>query len=92
MHLFSILHVFGTLFLVTGISMVLPLACALIYAEGDFFALLVSAVLTIALGAPLWWFFRQHHDLGIREGIFICCTVLEWPMFIPSNTKMRYPY
>ena len=54
MHLFSILHVFGTLFLVTGISMVLPLICALIYGEGDFTALLASAVLILALGVPLW--------------------------------------
>ncbi len=71
MHPFSILHVFGTLFLVTGISMVLPIVCALIYPEGDIFALSVSAVLTLLLGAPLWWFFRKHHELAIRDGIFI---------------------
>ncbi|MDJ0804528.1 MAG: hypothetical protein QNI97_16755, partial [Desulfobacterales bacterium] len=71
MHLFSILHVFGTLFLVTGISMVLPIICALIYPEGDLTALFVSAVLTLSLGAPLWWFFRKHHELAIRDGIFI---------------------
>ena len=71
MHLFPILHVFGTLLMVTGISMVLPLICAWIYGEGDFFALLVSAVLILAIGAPLWWFFRKHHNLGIKDGIFI---------------------
>jgi hypothetical protein len=36
MHLFSILHVFGTLLTVTGISMILPMICSIIYAEGDF--------------------------------------------------------
>jgi trk system potassium uptake protein TrkH len=71
MHPFSILHVFGTLFMVTGISMTLPLICALIYREGDFLALLVSAVLILLLGTPLWWFFRKHHELAIRDGIFI---------------------
>ena len=71
MHLLSILHVFGTLFMVTGISMVLPIACALIYREGDLWALLVSAVLILLLGLPLWWTFRKHHDLGIKDGIFI---------------------
>jgi len=71
MHLFPILHVFGTLLMVTGISMVLPLGCALIYGEGDFFALLVSAVLILVLGVPLWWFFRKHHNLGMKDGIFI---------------------
>jgi trk system potassium uptake protein TrkH len=71
MHLFPILHVFGTLFLVTGISMALPIGCALIYQEGDLFALIVSSVVIISLGLPLWWFFRKHHDLGIKDGIFI---------------------
>ena len=71
MHLFSILHVFGTLLLVTGISMILPLSCSYIYAEGDSPALLVSTAIALAAGAPLWWFFRKHHDLGIKDGIFI---------------------
>jgi trk system potassium uptake protein TrkH len=71
MHLFSILHVFGTLFMVTGISMALPLACSLIYGEGDFTAILISAAAILFLGAPLWWRFRKHLDLGIKDGIFI---------------------
>lgn len=71
MHLFSIVHVFGTLLLVTGISMLAPLTCSLIYGGGDFFALLVSGAVTIGLGAPLWWGYRKHHDLGIKDGIFI---------------------
>jgi trk system potassium uptake protein TrkH len=71
MHLFSILHVFGTLFMVTGISMALPLVCSLIYGEGDFNAILISATAILFLGAPLWWRFRKHLDLGIKDGIFI---------------------
>lgn len=71
MHPFSIVHVFGTLLLVTGISMSAPLTCSLIYGDGDFFALLVSAAATVGLGAPLWWVSRKHHDLGIKDGIFI---------------------
>jgi len=71
MHPFSILHVFGTLFTVTGISMIFPLICASIYREGDFASLLFSMVLIIFLGSPLWWGFRKHHDLGIKDGIFI---------------------
>ena len=54
MHLLSILHVFGTLLLVTGISMILPMICALIYGEGDFLAIMISTVLTLLLGGPLW--------------------------------------
>jgi trk system potassium uptake protein TrkH len=71
MHLFSILHVFGTLFIVTGISMALPLVCSLIYGEGDFSAILISATAILFLGAPLWWRFRKYLDLGIKDGIFI---------------------
>ena len=71
MHLFSILHVFGTLFMVTGISLALPLVCSLIYGEGDFSAILISAAVILFLGAPLWWRFRKHLDLGIKDGIFI---------------------
>ncbi len=87
MHLFSILHVFGTLFLVTGISMVLPLICALIYPDGDFWALFVSAVLILLLGAPLWWYFRKYHDLGIRDGIFIA--VFGW-VFVSALSALPF--
>ncbi|MGA6925155.1 MAG: TrkH family potassium uptake protein, partial [Desulfosarcina sp.] len=71
MHPYSILHVFGTLFVVTGISMVLPLICSLIYREGDSAALLVSALSTLSIGVPLWWGYRKHLDLGMKDGIFI---------------------
>ena len=71
MHPFSILHVFGTLFIVTGISLAAPLFCALIYGEGDFTAIFASALLILSLGAPLWWGFRKHLDLGMKDGIFI---------------------
>jgi trk system potassium uptake protein TrkH len=71
MHLFSILHVIGTLLLVTGGSMTLPVACSLIYGDGDFWALLISEGVILLLGTPLWWSFRKYHDLGIKDGIFI---------------------
>jgi trk system potassium uptake protein TrkH len=35
------------------------------------FPLLISAALILTLGLPLWWLFRKHHDLGIKDGIFI---------------------
>jgi trk system potassium uptake protein TrkH len=71
MHLFSILHVIGTLLVVTGGSMTLPVACSLIYGENDFWALLISEGVILAMGAPLWWSFRKYHELGIKDGIFI---------------------
>ena len=67
----SITYVFGTLLMVTGGSMALPLIFSLYYNEGDLFALSISAVITTVLGLPLWWFFRKYHELNIKDGFFI---------------------
>ncbi|MBE9572870.1 MAG: TrkH family potassium uptake protein, partial [Proteobacteria bacterium] len=71
MHFSSIAHVLGTLLIVTGSSMALPLICSLYYNEGDLFSILISAIITVALGLPLWWFFRKNQDLNIKDGFFI---------------------
>ena len=71
MHFSSIAHVLGTLLIVTGSSMGLPLICSLVYNEGDLFSILISGIITIALGLPCWWFFRKNHDLNIKDGFFI---------------------
>ncbi len=68
----AIVHVMGTLLLVTAGALLLPAVCSLCYgAEGDLFALLVSAGLCAAAGGPLWWLFRKHQDLGTRDALFI---------------------
>jgi len=67
MHFSSITHVLGTLLIVTGSSMALPLICSLYYNEGDLFSILISAIITVALGLPLWWFFRKNQDLNIKD-------------------------
>lgn len=67
----SITYVLGTLLLVTGTSITFPLMYALYFNDGDFSALAVSAVIILALGAPLWWFFRKEHKLNIKDGFFI---------------------
>ena len=67
----SITYVLGTLLLVTGSSMVFPLIFSLYYNEGDFEAIAISAVVTILIGLPLWWFFRKNHELNIKDGFFI---------------------
>jgi len=71
MHFSSIAHVLGTLLIVTGSSMALPLICSLYYNDGDLFSILISGIITIALGLPCWWFFRKNHDLNMKDGFFI---------------------
>ena len=67
----SIANVLGKLFIVTGCSMALPLICSIYYKENDLFPILVSAVIIILIGLPLWWIFRKSHDLDIKDGFFL---------------------
>jgi trk system potassium uptake protein TrkH len=67
----SIANVLGKLFIVTGSSMVLPLICSIYYKENDFIPILLSAIIIILIGFPLWWFFRKDHDLDIKDGFFL---------------------
>ncbi|MCP3950726.1 MAG: TrkH family potassium uptake protein [Desulfobacterales bacterium] len=74
----TIIYVLGTLLLVTGSSMVLPLAFSLYYNDGDFAAIAVSAVITLGVGLPFWWSFRKYQELNIKDGFFIA--VFGWTM------------
>ncbi len=72
MHYRSITHVFGTLLLVTSGAMLAPAVCSLFYGnEDDLGAILISAAITGAVGGPLWWRFRQHRELEIRDALAI---------------------
>ncbi len=67
----AITYVLGILLLVIGSSMVFPILCSLCYNEDDLFPILISAIITIGLGLPLWWFFRNNKELNIKDGFFI---------------------
>jgi trk system potassium uptake protein TrkH len=67
----SIAFVVGTLLLVTGGALVLPVICSLWYREGDFFALSVSMLVLIAVGLPLRLMFRADKNLGTREAFLL---------------------
>lgn len=67
----SIANVFGTLLVVTGCSLLLPLCCSIIYGENDLLAFVWSALLITGAGLPLRRFFRNHNQLSIKDGIFI---------------------
>ena len=67
----AIFHVLGALLLFIGSTMLLPLACALIYNDGDAFSLFVAMGITVSIGLPLWWSFRKYRDLTLKDGFFI---------------------
>ncbi len=67
----TIANVLGKLLIVTGISMVFPWICSLYYRENDLYAIAITAIITLSLGYPLWWFFRRSDDLNIKDGFFI---------------------
>ncbi len=67
----SIANVFGTLLIVTGCSMSLPVLCSLLYGEDDLTAIIVSSLIIIGLGIPLKRIFRNNNTLHIRDGLFI---------------------
>ena len=71
MHYSSIAHVVGILLVVTGSSMVLPVACSFYYGESDLFPLIISTLITLALGLPLWRMNRKSYELEVRDGIFV---------------------
>ncbi len=67
----AISHVLGALLIFIGSTMLLPLACALIYNDGDALSLLIAMGVSIAIGFPLWWSFRKYRDLTLKDGLFI---------------------
>lgn len=67
----AISHVLGALLLFIGSTMLLPLACALIYNDGDALSLLMAMGITVGIGLPLWWSFRKYRDLTLKDGFFI---------------------
>ncbi len=64
-------HMIGALLLVTAAGMLPPIICSLIYGENDLFAFVVSATITAAIGAPLYWIYRRHEDLSPRHALLI---------------------
>ena len=68
----AIANVMGTLLLVTGGAMLLPVVCSLLYRdEGDLFALSMGACIAGGIGFPLWFFFRDEQELELRDAFVI---------------------
>ncbi len=70
----AIANVLGTLLLVTGGSMILPVICALYYQGSDLLPLSATAAGLIVSGILIKSFFRQNNEIELKEGIFIAVT------------------
>ena len=82
MNFASIAHVLGTLLIVTGSSMALPLAWS-IYGEERSFRHFHFRPYYLS-GWALWWIFRRHHELNIKDGFFIA--VFGWILISAVST------
>jgi len=51
--------------------MLLPAICSVLYGEDDLGSICMSAAIIIAIGLPLKRFFRNNHQLNIKDGLFI---------------------
>lgn len=62
-----VLNYIGKIIVFIGISMLALVVCALIYGENTVGQLLLSAVITIAIGGSLAWFYRHNQTMNYRE-------------------------
>ncbi len=74
----TIANVLGNLLIVTASSLIFPVICSLYYGENDLYALGITGLIIMAIGYPLWRFFRHHDELNIRDGFFIA--VFGWAL------------
>ena len=84
MHFYSILHVFGILLVVTSSSMLLPAICSEYYHETDLLPIIYSILIIMLIGLPLWWRYRKHNELNIKDSIFIA--VFGWFLVSLAST------
>jgi len=75
--MFSVLHVLGSMLMMFSVTYALPIATALIYADGHFVDFVVAAVACLVAGMLLWAATRrQKRELRSRDG-FVLVT-LSW--------------
>ncbi len=75
-----IINIVGLLVIIEGFFLLICLIPSLVYGDGDFPALSVSAVIIFAVGFAAWFFTRDaDKSVGKREGFII--VVLVWLIF-----------
>ncbi|HPM76428.1 MAG TPA: TrkH family potassium uptake protein [bacterium] len=64
--------ILGAMIFFFGLSMIAPMIVALLYGDGDFSSLALSAMVTVGFGGALVLIFKnERKEISIREGFFI---------------------
>jgi trk system potassium uptake protein TrkH len=72
----NILYILGAFLFFLGLAMLLPMACSLYFADGDFTALSLSMIITSIVGVLLYFLCKPEGDITLnhREGFLIVAT------------------
>ncbi|TDQ56756.1 trk system potassium uptake protein TrkH [Mesocricetibacter intestinalis] len=99
MHILSIIRIIGILIMCFSITMLTPAFVALIYGDGGGKAFMQSFIISLTVGAGLWWSCHKHKQkLHSREGFLI--VVAFWvvlsllgviPFMMFEETHLTFP-
>ncbi|MCJ7801335.1 MAG: TrkH family potassium uptake protein, partial [Candidatus Marinimicrobia bacterium] len=67
----TILNILGAQITILSITMLIPAIMSLAYQENDFEGFILSFVITILIGVPLWFFTRKSKALSNKDGFLI---------------------
>ncbi len=67
----TILNILGAQITILSVAMLIPALISLAYQENDFGGFILSFVLTILIGVPLWFFTRKSKALSNKDGFLI---------------------
>ena len=71
MNIKTILNILAAMLVVTGLSMLFPALIAFIYGESDLYGHLISSLICVLLGLPIWVFTRKSKRLNSKDGFAI---------------------
>jgi len=78
----SILNILAALVSILGLTMLLPAIWSFYYRENDLEGILISSVITLIVGLPIWYLTRGRIQLSIKDGFAVVTfTWLAFSMF-----------
>ncbi len=66
-----LLNIIGGLLAILGATMIVPIFISLVYGESDLYGFILSLIICIVIGIPLWYFTRYKRSLTNRDGFVI---------------------